>query len=77
MSEYTNNIYKAEDGLPGEGEALKTLVKLILDESPVNLYVYDKGLIEKKYIVLYYGLLWCNCEPPVFEMPDVERLRIC
>lgn len=70
--------YKAEnDDLPGEGEALKTLIQLILDESPHNCYIYDRGLIEKDKVVLDYGLLKCKCEPPVFEMADVKHLHIC
>lgn len=70
--------YKAErDDLPGEGDGLKALVKIILAESPRNCYVYDRSLIERKKIVVDYALLNCECNPPIFEIADVEHLHIC
>ncbi|KAK9731738.1 hypothetical protein QE152_g13375 [Popillia japonica] len=40
--------YVAENDLPGEGDALRTLVQLILNESPINCVVLDRALIQKE-----------------------------
>lgn len=56
--------YKAENGdLPVEGDALETLVKLILDRSPGNCFVIDRFLIEKERVILHYGQMTCEYAP--------------
>lgn len=67
--------YEMDTDLPGEGSGLKALTSLLLKHVPINCFVFNHELIKKEKIIISYGLITCECDPPDFSGSIVEDLH--